>query len=233
MLLRQLFDKESSTYTYLFADEVTQEAAIIDPVMGNIQHYIQLLKELNLKLVLALDTHVHADHITALGSLRDLTACRSMVGSKGDISCASGGLSDGLLLNVGNLSLKAIFTPGHTSDSYCFYVKTNEKSYLFSGDTVLIRGTGRTDFQNGDAGMLFDSIHNKILTLPAETAVLPGHDYKGWTSSTIAEEKAHNPRLLVQSKNDFITLMNNLNLPNPKMMDVAVPANLQCGKMKD
>lgn len=232
MMLRQLFDKESSTYTYLFADEATREACIIDPVRDKTKHYLQLLQELDLNLVLALDTHVHADHVTALGVLREMTGCSSMVGSKGDVSCATEALMDGKLLSVGSITLRAIFTPGHTGDSYCFYMQLGDKGYVFTGDTLLIRGTGRTDFQNGDAAALYDSLYTKILTLPPETVVFAGHDYKGWTSSTIIEEKSHNPRLQIQPKTDFIEHMNNLNLPDPKMMDIAVPANLMCGKMK-
>lgn len=230
MILRQLFDHESSTYTYILADTHSRDACIIDPVKNKLNHYIQLCKELDLQLVLALDTHVHADHVTALGSLKDLTGCDTLVGSSGDVSCATQSLSDGKQLNIGSLTLDVMYTPGHTADSYCFYLPYEHQPYVFTGDTLLIRGTGRTDFQNGNPAQLYHSLHDKLLALPLDTIVLPGHDYKGWTSSTLREEKAHNPRLQLKSKVDFIHHMNNLNLPNPKMMDVAVPANLRCGK---
>lgn len=230
MILRQLFDKESATYTYIVADECTRQACIIDPVRENTKHYLQLIDELEIRLKYALDTHVHADHVTALGVLKEMTGCGTMVGSEGDVVCATEGLLDGKALEIGNLTIQVIYTPGHTSDSYCFFISSKDRAYLFSGDTLLIRGTGRTDFQNGDPGKLYNSIHNKIMALPSDTVVLPGHDYKGWTSSTLKEEKIHNPRLQLNQK-DFIEHMNKLNLPDPKMMDIAVPANLACGKM--
>ncbi|MDX8385212.1 MAG: MBL fold metallo-hydrolase [Gallionella sp.] len=230
MILRQLFDKESSTYTYIVVDSNSRQACIIDPVRENTKHYLQLFKELNINLKYALDTHVHADHVTALGVLKEMTGCATLVGSAGDVVCATEHLQDGKQLEIGSLMIKVMFTPGHTSDSYCFFVNDESQSYLFSGDTLLIRGTGRTDFQNGDPSNLYNSIHNKIMALPANTVVLPGHDYKGWTSSTLLEEKEHNPRLQLD-REDFIQHMNNLNLPDPKMMDIAVPANLICGKM--
>ena len=229
MILRQLFDQQSSTYTYIVADNDTRQACIIDPVKEKIEHYLQLFEELDIQLKYALDTHIHADHITALGTLNERTGCQAVVGSEGDVACATDSLHDEKQLNIGNLTIRILFTPGHTSDSYCFFLNQQNRSYLFSGDTLLIRGTGRTDFQNGDPNELYNSIHNKIMALPADTIVLPGHDYKGWTSSTLAEEKKHNPRLQLD-KEAFITHMNNLNLPDPKMMDIAVPANLACGK---
>ncbi|MCL4153860.1 UNVERIFIED_CONTAM: hypothetical protein GTU68_039529 [Idotea baltica] len=195
MILRQLFDYESYTYTYLVGDENTGEACLIDPVQEHVDRYLQLVSELDLKLILAMDTHVHADHVTALGSLKELTQCQTLVGLTGQVSCASDALTDGKEIAVGALRLKAIYTPGHTEDSYCFYMEENDKFYLFSGDTLLIRGTGRTDFQNGDSHQLYHSLHDRLLQLPPETLVLPAHDYKGWTSSTLAEEKQHNPRL--------------------------------------
>lgn len=228
MIFRQLFDKESSTYTYIVADEKTRQAVVIDPVKANTKHYLQLLEQLNLNLKFALDTHVHADHVTALGVLRDMTNCKTLVGSEGDVACATTGLQDGGQVIIGNLTIHVVFTPGHTSDSYCFFLEAQDQIYLFSGDTLLIRGTGRTDFQNGDPEHLYNSLHQKILTLPKDTIVYPGHDYKGWTSSTLEEERQHNPRLQLD-KEAFIEHMNNLDLPDPKMMDIAVPANLVCG----
>jgi len=232
MLLRQLFDKESSTYTYLIADEASGEAALIDPVDVHHDMYLRLLMELGLKLTVALDTHVHADHVTALGLLRESTGCATMVGFEGEVDCASEGLEDGKIINVGAVAINVIFTPGHTDDSFCFLVKDGDQNYLFTGDTLFIRGTGRTDFQNGDAGQLYDSLHQKVLTLPGNTLVYPGHDYKGWTVSTIGEELRANPRLEPETRDAFIELMDNLDLPDPKMMDVAVPANRECGLKK-
>ncbi|MDD7805912.1 MAG: MBL fold metallo-hydrolase [Endozoicomonas sp. (ex Botrylloides leachii)] len=232
MILRQLLHKESSTYTYVIADSNTREACIIDPVKDNIKQYLQLFQELGIHLQYALDTHIHADHITALGALEAMTKCKTMMGSEGDVPCASEGFQDGKQLSIGSITLHALFTPGHTADSYCFFLKQKNHSYLFSGDTLLIRGTGRTDFQNGDPAALYNSIHNKIMALPSETILLPGHDYKGWTSSTLIEEKKYNPRLQF-NKSAFINHMNNLNLPDPKMMAIAVPANLACGKQKE
>jgi len=233
MILRQIIDRESWTYTYLVADEKNSQACLIDPVLEHTEAYLQLLKELDLKLVLALDTHVHADHITALGKLRQASGCQSIVGSEGDVACASQGLHDGLILPVGSLELQAIYTPGHTADSYSFYLKFQNQGFVFSGDTLFIRGTGRTDFQNGDPCQLYESLHKKLLTLPDQTIVYPGHDYKGFTSSTIAEEREHNPRLQIHPVSSFKEHMDGLNLPNPKMMDIAVPANQACGEAKE
>jgi len=227
MIFRQLFDQTSSTYTYLLADDASREAALIDPVLEQLPAYLQLLQELNLRLVLALDTHVHADHITALGRLREATGCRSMMGQEAQSDCASARFAHGQSLAIGQLRLQALYTPGHTDDSYSFYLASG--GMVFTGDTLLIRGTGRTDFQNGDAAQQYQSLFGQLLTLPPETVVYPAHDYKGWTSSTIAEERAHNPRLQVASQADYVALMRSLKLPNPRLMDVAVPANRACG----
>ena len=231
MILRQLFDYESYSYTYLVADKETGLACLIDPVQQNTNQYLQLLQELNLELVVAMDTHVHADHVTGLGKLRENTNCTTLVGLPGQISCASDTLEDGKVINIGNLSLRALYTPGHTEESYCFYLEYRGTSYLFSGDTLLIRGTGRTDFQNGDPFQLYESLHNKLLQLPDSSIVLPGHDYRGSTSSTLAEERRHNPRLKIPTPEAFAQHMNSLKLPDPRLMDIAVPANLACGKI--
>lgn len=233
MIFRQFFERESSTYTYLLGDEGSRRAAIIDPVDTQLNLYLRLLDELGLQLAYALDTHVHADHVTALGLLRETLGCKTMVGFEGEVDCASSGLKDGQVIQVGSIDIRVLFTPGHTDDSFSFVVCEEERTWLFSGDTLLIRGTGRTDFQNGDAGQLYDSLHGKLLQLPDDTLVYPAHDYKGWTVSTIGEEREHNPRLEPASKEAFIELMKNLKLADPKMMDVAVPANRTCGLSKN
>jgi len=225
MLFRQLFDRDSSTYTYLIARRVGGEALLLDPVRGALSQYLRLIDELELRLVFAVDTHVHADHITALGDLRTETSCATLMGAQSKAECVSRKISDGERLSVDGLELRALHTPGHTDDSYSFV--SNDR--VFTGDTLLIRGTGRTDFQNGDAGAQYESLFGKLLQLPEQTLVYPAHDYKGWTVSTIGEERAHNPRLQVRSKQAYIELMQGLRLPNPRLMDTAVPANLACG----
>jgi sulfur dioxygenase len=225
MIFRQLFDSVSSTYTYIVAEK-NGEALIIDPVKENVQSYIQLIKDLNLKLVFALDTHVHADHVTGSGDLEDVAACVSVMGERTSATCVSRRVTEGELIRVGSQSLKTLYTPGHTDDSYSFLMKDR----VFTGDTLMIRGTGRTDFQNGDAAQQYDSIFNKLLTLDDDVMVYPAHDYKGWMVSTIGEEKAHNPRLQVRSQQEYVAIMNALKLDNPKLMDIAVPANLRCGR---
>ena len=225
MIFRQLFDSTSSTYTYLLASRHGGEALIIDPVLERVEHYQRLLRELDLKLVKAIDTHVHADHITALGALRDHTKCVTVMGRESKVDVVSMRVTDGDAITIEGLELRAIHTPGHTDDSYCFHMSDR----VFTGDTLLIRGTGRTDFQGGDARDQHDSLFNKLLKLPDETLVYPAHDYKGDTVSTIGEERAFNPRLQVSSVQEYVDLMAGLNLPNPKMMDVAVPANLAVG----
>ena len=225
MIFRQLFDHESYTYTYLLGDEHSHEAVIIDPVLNKVDRYIQLFKELDLKLVKAVDTHLHADHITGLGALRDRTRCITVMGEQSKADIISVRIKDGDRICVNGIDLEVIYTPGHTDDSYCYKLDNR----LFTGDTLLIRGTGRTDFQNGNSADQYDSLFNKILTLPEDTLVYPGHDYKGDTVSTIGEEKRYNPRLQVDSKQAYIDLMDNLGLDNPKMMDVAVPNNMRIG----
>ncbi len=229
MIFRQLFDSESSTYTYLIASRHGGEAIIIDPVLEKVDRYLQLLTELDLRLVKAVDTHVHADHITGLGALRDRTRCITVMGEQSKVDVVSMRVAEGDRVEVEGVSLCTIYTPGHTDDSYCFLLDDR----LFTGDTLLIRGTGRTDFQNGDPRAQYDSIFNRLLTLPEETFVYPAHDYKGETVSTIGEEKTCNPRLQVGSVEEYVELMEGLNLPNPRMMDVAVPANLKIGLSQD
>jgi glyoxylase-like metal-dependent hydrolase (beta-lactamase superfamily II)/rhodanese-related sulfurtransferase len=225
MIFRQLFDSVSGTYCYLLASRAGGEALIIDPVLEKVERYLQLIGELDLRLVKAVDTHLHADHITGLGALRDRTHCITVMGENTKADVVSMRLSDGDRLTIEGLALDVLYTPGHTDDSYSFLMRDR----VFTGDTLLIRGTGRTDFQNGDARAQYESLFGKLLRLPDETFVFPAHDYKGDTVSTIGEEKRYNPRLQVKSVDDYVALMGSLNLPNPKMMDVAVPSNMKVG----
>jgi len=225
MIFRQLFDPVSCTYTYLLGSEAGREAILIDPVLEKVDRYIQLLEELDLKLTKAVDTHVHADHITGLGALRDRLGCITVMGAKSAVDRVSMRVEEGDGIEAGDIRLGVLYTPGHTDDSYCYTLPDR----VFTGDTLLIRGTGRADFQNGDAVAGYHSIFGKLLTLAGGTLVYPGHDYKGDTVSTIAEEKAHNPRLQASSAEAYAEIMNTLNLPDPRMMDVAVPANLAIG----
>ena len=226
MLFRQLFDSESSTYTYLIADEATGAAALIDPVREQLERDLRLIRELGLTLCYALDTHVHADHITAAGDLRERTAAQTVSCVTGGADCASVHLGHGGELRIGGLLLKALATPGHTDDSLSFLCE----DLVFTGDALLIRGCGRTDFQNGSPGQLYDSVTQVLFALPDRTRVYPAHDYSGQTMTTIAEERRYNPRLAGKSREEFIALMNNLRLAPPKKLHVAVPANRACGK---
>ena len=229
MIFRQIFDSKSSTYTYLLASRTGGEALIIDPVLEKVDRYLQLLDELDLRLIKAVDTHVHADHITGLGALRDRTRCITVMGNQSGVDVVSMRVNEGDKIDIEGLALDVIYTPGHTDDSYSFV--TDDR--VFTGDTLLIRGTGRTDFQNGDPAAQYDSIFNKLLVLPDDMLIYPAHDYKGDTVSTIAEERSYNPRLQVSSEAEYVDIMNNLNLSNPKMMDVAVPANLKIGLIQN
>ena len=225
MLFRQLFDPVSSTYTYLLAERQGGEALILDPVVDRVEQYLQLIEELDLKLVLAIDTHIHADHVTGIGKLRLAVDCATAMGKQSEAECVSVRFGEGEILKADGISLKALYTSGHTDDSYSFAMDDR----IFTGDTLLIRGTGRTDFQNGDAGAQYDSLFNKLLMMPEETLVYPAHDYEGRTCSSIGEEKRHNPRLQVKSRQAYIDQMDALELDPPRMMDVAVPANRRCG----
>ena len=229
MIFRQLFDSVSGTYSYVLASRAGGEALILDPVLEKVDRYCQLLRELDLRLVKAVDTHLHADHITGLGELRDRTHCVTIMGEQSKADVVAMRVADGDKVMIEGLSLDVMYTPGHTDNSYSYLMGDR----VFTGDTLLIRGTGRTDFQNGSARAQYDSIFGRLLRLPDETMVFPAHDYKGDTVSTIGEEKRFNPRLQVRSVDEYVELMNNLNLPNPKMMDVAVPANMQVGLHQD
>ena len=223
MIFKQVFDQKSSTYTYLIASAKGREAVIIDPVIENVNSYITLLNELDLKLVKVIDTHIHADHISALNELNKRTNCIRVMGEKSKSEVIDLRIKDGEKIKVEEVELQAIYTPGHTDCSYSFLM--NDR--VFTGDTLLINGSGRTDFQNGNAYDAYDSIFNKLLKLPEKTLVFPAHDYNGKKFSTIENEKNNNPRLQVSSKEEYADIMNNLNLANPKMMDVAVPANVK------
>jgi glyoxylase-like metal-dependent hydrolase (beta-lactamase superfamily II)/rhodanese-related sulfurtransferase len=224
VIFRQLFDSVSGTYSYLLASRKGGEALILDPVLEKVDRYLKLMEELDLRLVKAVDTHLHADHITGLGALRDRTRCITVMGEQSKVDVVSMRVADGDRLHVEGLGLDVLYTPGHTDDSYSFVLGDR----VFTGDTLLIRGTGRTDFQNGDARQQYESLQ-RLLRLPDETMVFPAHDYKGDTVSTIGEEKQFNPRLRVRNADEYAELMAALHLPNPKMMDVAVPANMRQG----
>lgn len=227
MIFRQLFDKESSTFTYVLGDAASGQAALIDPVVENVERDLRLLEDLGLSLSVVLDTHVHADHVTGAGTLRERVGARTHFSVRGGPACADVLLKDGDEVRIGELVLRALETPGHT-DSCMSYVVGDR---VFTGDTLLIRGCGRTDFQQGDAARLWSSVHDKLFALPDATYVYPAHDYKGHTCSTIGEEKRCNPRLGgTATLASFVALMRELNLPPPAKLDEAVPANLACGK---
>ena len=230
MLFRQFFERESSTYTYLLASGIGREALIIDPVKEQAEQYLQAIRELDLRLLRAIDTHTHADHITALGDLRDATGCVTIMGDRSRAECVSQTVRDGEMLELEGLRLQARYTPGHTDESFSFVLRPERPKAVFTGDVLLIRGSGRTDFQNGNPEDSWHSIVDLLFCLPDETQVYPAHDYKGWTSSSIGEEKRHNPRLARKTREQYVALMRALNLPDPKMMDIALPANLHCGR---
>ena len=225
MIFKQIFETKSSTYTYLIASAKGREAVIIDPVLENVNEYIQLLKELDLKLVKVIDTHIHADHVTGATKLKQATNCITLMGEHTPADMVEIKVKDNELIKIDGLKIKSLYTPGHTSDSYSFLLD----NYLFSGDTLLINGTGRTDFQNGSSKDAYNSLFNNILKLPEETLVYPGHDYNGKFSSTIGNEKKFNPRLQVKSVDEYVEIMSNLNLSKPEMMDSNVSKNIRLG----
>lgn len=225
MIFRQLFDHDSCTYTYLIAQRKSGEAILVDPVITHVPQYLQLLDELGVSLIIAIDTHIHADHVTGLGVLRDETLCAVVMGEHTKADCVNYKVREGEQLKVGDISMDVVYTPGHTDDSYSFILGNR----VLTGDTLLIRGTGRTDFQNGDPASQYDSLFNKLLKLPDDTLIYPAHDYNGMTVSTIGEERRYNPRLQVASKQEYVDMMNGLVLEDPKLMDVAIPSNLECG----
>ena len=225
MIFKQLFDIKSSTYTYLISSGKGREALIIDPVIENVTKYINILKELDLKLVKVIDTHIHADHVTGASKLKDVTKCSTIMGAHTPAESVEIKVKDEEYINLDNLKFRAIYTPGHTSDSYSFLLN----NHLFSGDTLLINGTGRTDFQNGNAKDAYNSIFNKLLKLPEETLLYPAHDYKGEKVSTIGKEKKQNPRLQVNSVDEYVEIMNNLDLKKPAELEKNVSKNINLG----
>ena len=225
MIFKQEFDTKTSTYTYIIASAKGREAVIIDPVLENVEDYINILKELDLKLVKVIDTHIHADHITGASKLKQVTNCTTMMGEHTPADTVEIKVKDSEIINIDNLKIKSIYTPGHTSDSYSFLLN----NYLFTGDTLLINGTGRTDFQNGSSKDAYNSLFNNLLKLPEETLVYPGHDYNGKFSSTIGNEKKFNPRLQVKSVDEYVDIMSKLNLAKPKMIETNVSRNIKLG----
>jgi len=225
MIFKQVFDTKTSTYTYLIASAKGREAIIIDPVLENVEDYISILKQLDLKLVKVIDTHIHADHITGASKFKQATNCTTIMGEHTPADTVEIKVKDQEIINIDNLKIKSMYTPGHTSDSYSFLLN----NYLFTGDTLLINGTGRTDFQNGSSKDAYNSLFNNLLKLPEETLVYPGHDYNGKFSSTIGNEKKYNPRLQVKNEGEYIDLMSKLNLPKPQLIDINVSRNIQLG----
>ena len=225
MIFRQVFDNKSSTYTYLIASAKGREAVIIDPVIENVESYIKLLQELDLKLVKVIDTHIHADHVTGASKLKQVTNCSTLMGEHTPADAVEIKVKDDEIIKIDQIEIKAMYTPGHTSDSYSFLMD----NYLFSGDTLLINGTGRTDFQNGSSKDAYNSIFNRLLKLPEDTILYPGHDYNGKESSTIGNEKKFNPRLQVKNVDEYVDLMSNLNLAKPKLIDINVSRNIKLG----
>ena len=223
MIFKQLFDTESSTYSYIISTGKGREALIIDPVIDHTSEYLKILEDLELSLVKVIDTHIHADHISAMAELKKSTDCQTLMGENSKSEVVSIKVKDNEAIKIEGIELKAIYTPGHTDDSYCFIMQDR----VFTGDTLLINGTGRTDFQNGSSYDAYNSLFDRLLKLPEETLVYPAHDYKGNKFSSIGKEKNNNPRLQVNSAEEYAEIMDNLNLANPKMMDIAVPANLK------
>jgi len=225
MIFKQIFDTETSTYTYIIASAKGREAVIIDPVLENVEDYINALKELDLKLVKVIDTHIHADHITGASKLKQATNCITIMGEHTPADTVEIKVKDDEIIDIDNLKIRSMYTPGHTSDSYSFLLD----NYLFTGDTLLINGTGRTDFQNGSSKDAYNSLFNNLLKLPEETLVYPGHDYNGKFSSTIGNEKKFNPRLQVKSVDEYVDIMSKLNLAKPKMIETNVSRNIKLG----
>ena len=225
MIFKQVFDTKTSTYTYLIASAKGREAVIIDPVLENVEDYIGLLKEFDLKLVKVIDTHIHADHVTGASKLKQATNCTTIMGEHTPADTVEIKVKDDEIIDIDNLKIRSMYTPGHTSDSYSFL----SDNHLFTGDTLLINGTGRTDFQNGSSKDAYNSIFNRLLKLPEDTVLYPGHDYNGKKFSTIGNERKFNPRLKVKNVDEYVELMSNLNLAKPKLIDINVSRNIKLG----
>lgn len=231
MLFRQLFEPQSSAYTYLIACEGSREAALIDPVLETVERDLELLESLGLTLSFTIETHLHADHVTGASRLRDRTGCRCALPEKSGADDVDVAVREGESIRFGGLELKPLYTPGHTDDHHCYLLENDGEARIFTGDALLIDGCGRTDFQNGDAATLYRSVHEKIFSLPPETLVYPGHDYQQRHVSSVGQERERNPRLGGgKTVDEFVAIMAALNLPRPKKMDVAVPANRECGQ---
>jgi glyoxylase-like metal-dependent hydrolase (beta-lactamase superfamily II) len=231
VIFKQLLEADSSTYTYLIGCRETGKAILIDPVLDTVERDLQVLRDLGLELAATLETHVHADHLTGAKRLKQQTGCRIACPAMLALRCADIGINEGQAFGVGTLQLQPLFTPGHTDHHHAYLMDNGALKMLFSGDALLIEACGRTDFQSGDAGELYNSIHNKFFSLPDETLVYPAHDYEGRHVSSIAQEKSRNPRLgKGRSKEDFIALMDGLDLPYPRKIDFAVPGNEACGE---
>jgi glyoxylase-like metal-dependent hydrolase (beta-lactamase superfamily II) len=233
MIFRQLFEPQSSAYTYLVACEKTREAVLIDPVLETVERDLALLAELGLALKYTLETHIHADHVTGAARLRDEAGSRAGVPEKSGADHVDVPIREGEAISVGTLKIEPLYTPGHTDDHHAYLVRATDGDRVFTGDALMIDGCGRTDFQNGDAATLYLSVHERLFALPDDTLVYPGHDYQQRRVSSIGQERARNPRLGGgKTIEEFVAIMDGLNLPRPKKMDVAVPANRECGEVQ-
>ena len=233
MIFRQLVEPVSSTYTYLIACEETREAALIDPVLETVDRDLALVDQLKLVLKYTIETHIHADHVTGAARLREATGCKAAVPERSGAAHVDVPVREGEPIAVGKLRVDPLYAPGHTDDHHAYLVRSPDGARLFTGDALMIDGCGRTDFQNGDPATLYRSVHEKFFTLPDDTLVFPGHDYQQRFVSTVGQEKARNPRLGGgKTLEEFVEIMNSLNLPRPKNMDVAVPANRECGEVQ-
>jgi sulfur dioxygenase len=233
MIFRQLFEPQSSAFTYLIGCDQTREAVLIDPVLETVDRDLALLAELGLTLKYTLETHIHADHVTGADRLRDETGAKAAVPEKSGASQVDLAVREGEAIAIGELRLEPLYTPGHTNDHHAYLLRDGDGARVFTGDALMIDGCGRTDFQNGDAATLYRSVHDKLFALPDETLVYPGHDYQQRRVSSIGQERARNPRLGGgKTIEEFVAIMEGLNLPRPKKMDIAVPANLECGEVQ-
>lgn len=233
MLFKQLFEPDSATYSYLLSCPDTGETAIIDPVLDTVERDLSILQTHNLTLTYTIDTHIHADHLSGAKRLKAMTDCRVAYPAVDELACADIGLQEGQVFRIGNIELHPLFTPGHTDHHHAYVIHTPVHSMLFSGDALMIDGVGRTDFQSGDSATLYKSIQQKFFTLPDDTLVYPAHDYQNRHISTILQEKERNKHIAGKSLDEFVEVMDNLNLPYPRKIDFAVPGNQKCGECPD